>query len=871
MSATASREAPGARSTERTFGPALAAAVAARGDALAVSGPGARLTFTELGERAAAAARRIAAAVPPGTAPDVPVAVLGTPTPDLVVAAFGALLTGRPLVLLDAQLPGGRVQQVQDVAGAAVVVVEDRLADLAAGVESPWVRVGMADVVAAGPHTDDAAPFEPLPVTPDSPATIVFTSGSTGRPKGVVHSHGLVTTEAAITGRYAALTPDDRFALVLPPSFSLGEHAFFGSLLNGVSLHVYDPRDLGLRGLAEWLRTERVTVVTLTPSLLRALGGSVPAGRPLTDLRLVLTAGEALQARDVRTGREKLGPVTFTNHLGSSETGQLTFSPVGPTDEVPTGAVPAGRVVEEKEIRVLGEDGAPLPDGEVGRLVVVGRYLGRYLEPVPDDPFGRTDDGRSTFRMGDRGRYDEQRVLHQLGRADDAVKVNGYLVEPAEVEAALRAQDGVADAAVVAVGKGTVTEDAGPGAMLVGYVVPSTEQRTPSPAQLRRGLTTALPSWMLPAELVLLPELPRNERGKVDRGALPAPSRPDAEPPQGHWEEVVAGLFGLVLHRADVGRDVSFTALGGDSLGVEELLTRITQEHRVVVTSADVAENPTVRQLGALLARRTAGAPGERPRQQHGSVVVLRSGGSQPPLLCFAGAGAGGQVFLPLTEALGDDQPVYALQPHGLEEWTVPDLSIGMAARRHLRRVRELQPQGPYRLVGHSMGGLVALQVARLLAADGADIASVTLVDPVLPQRVVDRAWCPDTEGEDPRPAVAPLPGDDRYGAPPTRLELWRRRALAIVAGALPPSSARVEGLLELGVRTALLHRPRPWSGRVTVYVSHLNEASLVVWRQLLTGDVTLVTLHGEHNSLLRQPHVAQIARGLRDTPAERP
>jgi thioesterase domain-containing protein len=520
--------------------------------------------------------------------------------------------------------------------------------------------------------------------------------------------------------------------------------------------------------------------------------------------------------------------------------------------------------VPEKEIRVLGEDGEPVANGEVGTLLVLAEHLGRYVEPVPDSPFGRAADGRSTFRMGDRGRYDEQGGLHQLGRTDDAVKVNGYLVEPAEVEAALRALPGVADAAVVAVAKGV-----GPGAALVAYVAPASEERTPSPAQLRRGLIGTLPSWMVPGELVLLAELPRNERGKVDRGALPAPVRPDPQPPEGAWEQVAAGLFELVLHRAGVGRDESFTALGGDSLGVEELLTRLSEDPGVALTSADVAENPTVRQLGALLARLVDDGGGESSpaaRQRHGSVVTLRATGAQPPLLCFAGAGAGGQVFLPLSEALGADQPVFAFQPHGLEEWSAPDVTVGMAARRHLRRLRLIQPHGPYRLVGHSMGALVALQVARLLATGGEEIASVTLVDPVLPQSLVDRAWQPQAADGDVQPAVAPLPGDDRYGPPPSRRELWRRRALAVVAGALPPSPARVEGLLELGVRTALLHRPRPWSGRVTVYVSHLNEASLVVWRQLLTGDVDLVTLHGEHNSLLRQPHVTDIARTVGGT-----
>ncbi|PRY48158.1 acyl-CoA synthetase (AMP-forming)/AMP-acid ligase II [Geodermatophilus tzadiensis] len=839
------------------------AVVAQRGGATAVSGPDSCLSFEELGARARAAAGRIAALVPPEAAPGAPVAVLATPAPELVVAVFGVVLTGRPLVVLDPQLPTGRLQQIQEMAGAAIAVVEGRLAARAEEVGTFPVVTDL-DALVAPPGPEDVAPADgsgepPAAPGPDSPATIVFTSGSTGRPKGVVHGQAFVVAEAAITARYMDLTAEDRVGLVLPPSFALGEHALFGALLNGVGLHVYDPRDRGMRGLPAFLREQGVTVLTMTPSLLRALTGVLSPGQRLDDLRLVATAGEALQGRDVRAARDRLGEVTIMNHLGSSETGQLSFAPLLPADPVGDGPVPAGYVAEEKEIQVLGEDGRAVPPGEVGTLHVLGTHLASYLTGSADGPFGRAEDGRATFRTGDRGRYDEHGVLHQLGRTDDAVKVNGYLVEPSEVETALRGLTGVADAAVVA-----VRHDTGTG--LVGYVAPSSDQRTPSPAQLRRELVALLPSWMVPAELVLLDELPRNERGKVDRGALPPPVRPEPEPPQGHWEQVVAGLFESVLHRSGVGRDETFTSLGGDSLSVEEMLTRLGEEHGVVLTSGDVAENATVRQLAAVVARSRAGdAGGARVRsgRRRASVVALRQSGSRLPVLCFAGAGAGGQAFLPLAEVLGDDQPVYAFQPHGFEEWGLPDYSIGMAARRHLRRLRAIQPHGPYRLVGHSMGGLVALQVARRLAAAGERVDSVTLVDTVLPQRLVERAWPAEATAAGERPTVAPLPGDDKYGPPTTRRELWRRRVLALATAVLPPGGARMEGMLELGVRVSLLHHPQPWDGRVDVYVSHLNEASLVVWEQLLVGDVRMTTLPGEHNSLLRTPYVEQIARGL--------
>ncbi|SDC39617.1 Acyl-CoA synthetase (AMP-forming)/AMP-acid ligase II [Geodermatophilus telluris] len=855
---------PAAAAGAGSVAAALGAVVAARPASLAVTSPDLSLTYAELADRAAACARRLRTLTPETVAETAPVAVLGTPSAALVVAMVGVVLSGRPLVVLDSQLPVGRLQQIQEMAGAALCLAEPALRDRVAGLRDAPVVADLHEVVAPGGEFPAGTP-EPDGPRPalTSPATIVFTSGSTGRPKGVVHSHGLVLAEAALTARHLGIGPGTRVAQLLPPSFSLGEHCVFGTLLAGGSLHVLDPRAAGIRGVPDWLRREGVQVTSLTPSLLRAVAGATPDGEPLDDLRLVACAGEALQARDVRTARERLGPVTVVNGLGSSETCQITFLPLGPEDPLPDGAVPAGRPVETKDVEVVDGEGRVLPPGEVGGLRVTAPFLSSYLDGG-GDVFRATDDGRQSFRMGDRARFDEAGVLHVLGRADDAVKVGGYLVEPAEVEAALRGQSGVADAAVLAVPTGS-------DARLVGYAVPDGAGRTPSPAQLRRGLVAALPSWMVPAEIRLLGELPRTERGKVDRGALPRPAPPSDEPPQGEWERRVAELFATVLGRRDVGRDVSLTSLGGDSLTVEELLTRMAEQYGVVLSTSDVAEAPTVRELAAVLAAHGAGsgpdaapAPGRR-RGRHGSLVALRATGERPPVLCFAGAGAGGQAFLPLADALGPDQPVFAFQPHGLEEWALPDLTVRMAARRHLRRVRELQPSGPYRLVGHSMGGLVALQVARLLTAAGEDVRAVTLIDTFAPPSLARRAGLPSTDGKRSEVLFAlsdpPVGGADDATPPPR--ELWRRRVVALLGPLVRPSATRMEGLRELGVRTSLMHRPQPWSGRVRVYVSHLNPDDPQAWRALLPGPIDVVTLNGDHNSLLRSPHVEEIARGI--------
>ncbi len=373
----------------------------------------------------------------------------------------------------------------------------------------------------------------------------------------------------------------------------------------------------------------------------------------------------------------------------------------------------------------------------------------------------------------------------------------------------------------------------------------------------------------------MLPALPRTERGKVDRAALPRPQRPAHQPPAGRWEVAAAALWSQVLGREDVGRGDSFTALGGDSLAVEELVVRAREAHGAVLTASHAAEAATLADFAAVLAERAGGG---RSSAGHGTVVVLRApgdgaagaagggsgGAGRAPVLCFAGAGASGLSFLGLAEALGPDQPVVAFQPHGTEQRAAPDLTVSMAARRHLARLREVQPHGPYVLVGHSMGGLVALQAARLLQAVGEEVAAVVLIDTYAPRgpRALLRSLGRELLNRAATPAATPQAGAPAPAAPAAGL--WRDRLLAVSAAAgVRARGDQTRQLEELGVRTSQLHRRRPWPGRTLVFRSHLNPDAPSAWDGLLTGPTAVSTLAGDHNSLLRSPHVEAVARAV--------
>ncbi|HEX5742198.1 MAG TPA: alpha/beta fold hydrolase [Pilimelia sp.] len=846
---TAAAPALGAGPWPFDVGGRLAALAAADPDQPALCGDGRTVGYGDLLRHA----RQVTAATrgPAGA----PLAALLPQTVAGLADLVGALAGDRPVVLLDPLLPVDRLRVVADHAGVRDCLTDAALRPLAAAAGLRPLVLPPAPAPTAG-HDPDAPGTGGSPGGAARTACVVFTSGSTGRPKGVAVSHAMLCNEAYGAHERLGIGPGDRVALVLPVAFMAGLTVLAFALLNGATVCPTDPRATGVRHLPDWLDAAGASTLHCTPSLLRSLLAVLPPRRRLSPLRLVTTCGEAVHGRDVAALRPHLDPAAvFTSWSGSSEIGHLAFWPVAAGDPLPEGIVPVGRPAPGKQVTVVGPDGAPLPPGATGEVVVTSAYLsGGYWADAERTAarFRPLPDGRTAYRTGDLGRFDGDGVLHLLGRLDSAVKIRGYLVEPAEVEAALLACAAVAEAAVTAVRR------PGAAAVLAGYVSPRPGQPTPTPAGLRRQLADRLPSWMVPTSITVLPRLPRNERGKVDRGALPPPAVPQGGPaPRSHWEVVVADLWAQVLELDRVPTDADFLDLGGDSLAAEELLAAVAQRFGVALDAADLAAHPTVARFAARV------ADDSRRRVRSSGVTVLRDGAG-PPLWCVAGAGGLGFGFLPLARRL--DRPVYALQAHGLERRGRPDWTVAAAARRHVRQILARQPEGPYTLVGHSLGGLIALAAARLLRARGADVPLVTLLDTYLPDQAGAMAYA----GPAARPAGAQgptAPGRARRVAASVRAlagdsrELWSYRLRLPLAGLVPFDGITQYGVFfQQGHLVTRLHRPRPWDGPALLLLAADNPADAHRWRQVLTGPLRVRRLDCDHPSILREPHVAAVA-----------
>ncbi len=261
---------------------------------------------------------------------------------------------------------------------------------------------------------------------------------------------------------------------------------------------------------------------------------------------------------------------------------------------------------------------------------------------------------------------------------------------------------------------------------------------------------------------------------------------------------------------------------------------------------------PTVAQFAEVVGTRRAGVCTAGDDQIASTTVILRPPAEETrdTLFCFAGAGASALSFVPLADRADRHTAVIAFQAQGLENRAFPDWTVGRAARRHLADLLALQPQGPYTLVGHSLGAFIALDVANRLQTLGHHVELVTLLDPFLPPRTVRAA----------RRLLPDVTSTLLEQSPANRFALWRRRLWLPLAGIVDGTAQqKVEALREVGVRVGWLHRPRPFDGRTLLVLSSFNRDDDRVWPQVLTGDLTVQRIHCDHDSVVREPHVGRV------------
>ncbi|WP_147093012.1 non-ribosomal peptide synthetase, partial [Myxococcus virescens] len=589
------------------------AQVARTPDATAVVSGGESVTYRELNARANHVAAHLRAL---GVGLESRVAVCVERSVELLAALLGVLKAGGAYVPLDPEYPAERLGYMLEDSGARVVVARrqyrERLGEAPGRV---WLDVASLTPDAAGMTS---APTAVVP--PEAAAYVLYTSGSTGRPKGVVVQHRSLVSFIRAEWQVCPVEPGDRVLQFASISWDTSAEEIYPCLTRGGTLVLRTPEMLDVPEVfLARCEAAGITQLNLPTAFWHEVTASLDDGKARlpSGLKWVVIGGERAVPARVSQWRQRVGrAVPLLNTYGLTEVTAVATAVDLTTDTEDFGReVAIGRPLSNVRVYVLDGELEPVPAGVVGELYVGGEgvargYLGRpelTAERFVPAPQG---DGARLYRTGDKARWRRDGVLEYLGRGDSQVKVRGHRIEPGEVESALLGQPGVREALVV------VREDAPGDKRLVAYVVPR-DGRVLEGGEVRAGLESRLPRFMVPQAVVVLERLPLLPNGKVDRKALPAPeaardARKEAHvAPRTPVEQMLAGFWAEVLRLETVGLHDNFFEVGGHSLLAMQLVARVREAFRVDLPLRDVFESATVAALAERISRAvaTAGIP----------------------------------------------------------------------------------------------------------------------------------------------------------------------------------------------------------------------------------------------------------------------
>jgi amino acid adenylation domain-containing protein len=804
-----------------------------------------------------------------GVRADDCVAVHVDPSIDLVVAMLSALAAGGVFVPIATSLPPARVAALLERSQPAALITDRKAAVHDVGDATtfhPSVEGELA------PGTADWTPELKL----DDLAYVIYTSGSTGAPKGVAMTHRGLTR--LIRWQVGDGPPALRTLQITPVGFDVTFQEICSTLCTGGTLvRVAGAVRRDPAGLLVSLERRAIQRLFLTCGALQQLAvASRRLGIVPRSLRHVIASGERLTVTPAIRGFFEASPeCRLDNHYGPTEAHLVSSHTLGRDASAWEALPPIGKPVGGVRLYNLDAGLAPATPGEVGELFVAGDAIARgYLDAaaltaerfVPD-PFS-LDAGARMYKTGDAARVDDDGLVRFVGRLDDQIKLRGFRIEPAEVELALSSRPDVRAAAVVA----RPIVDGAEG--LVAYVV--REGVGATAAQLVRHVGTQLPEYMVPARIVFLDALPLTATGKLDRVhlrelALAAPSDVVAvgESPA----DTVRAIWERVLGHDEVEDDDDFFDVGGDSLLAAWVVAELSQVAGRDIELSVMLRDGTITGLARELEREAA-QPARAPRGSE--IVTLRPGPLHRPLFLVHPLGGDVLAYRELANAIRFPLRILGLRWRSVTDATAHVPSVEAMAATHRAQISAVQPAGPYLLAGWSFGGVLALEIARQLVADGGEVRFLGLLDanpirdPITGLAIADSPHLALITGA--LDAIEEL-RDDEAGSR-TASDLFAGPEWSGLLGHAVPDGVTASHLRQnlTTARAAMLaavsHRPGRYDGAVDLFsadesapdVQALLERDL---RTIARGAVRVHRLSGDHCGILRAPLVQATARAM--------
>jgi len=647
------------------------------------------------------------------------IGVLLNRTTDLVPALIAIHKAGCAYVPLDPRHPVERLKHIIADADLAALITDQDLDQKLLLEGTVIIQLKGADAASrerAQHPTSAPSAFEDL-------AYVIYTSGSTGKPKGVeITQRSLVNLLNSMAVR-PGLAKSDVLLAVTTVSFDIAALELFLPLLVGARIVLATEEDVadGVR-LKQLIERHGVTVMQATPASWRLLLEAGFCSRPGFKM---LIGGEGLP-RDL-ANRLLEGGGELWNMYGPTET---TIWSSCAKIERGGNIITVGGPIANTQFYVLDDKGTPVPVGVPGFLYIGGDGVAKCYHNKPHltaEKFIANGfiDGR-IFLTGDLARWHSNGGIEILGRVDHQIKLRGFRIEPAEIEAVLTGDVDVAEAVVI------LGNDANGEGALWAYVVPRKSYMQSSVAligRLRTSLGQALPRYMCPSSITLLDSIPQTPSGKIDRRSLPKPMMVDADVeesamPLSEFERRLADIWGTVLGANITDKHANFFESGGHSLLAVRLLARIDAEFGRRFSLATLFKAPSLAEQASLLEHVDARDYDFR------QVVRLQVGGTKQPLIAINNTG----IYYTLSKRLGIDRPFTTLQ---LFDPSMPAESLPSSfediAAGYVQLIRRVQPDGPYALLGWCVAGSLAFEIAQQLCRSGQQVSQLVLVDTYVP------------------------------------------------------------------------------------------------------------------------------------------
>jgi len=798
--------------------------------------------------------------------------------PDVAVALLAAQSLGAAYVPLDPSVPLDRRRRIADAAGIDALLVAPGAPGDASVAGCPMVEVVTPDDLATtDEHEPWRAALESLQrrvaqVELDDSAYVIFTSGSTGAPRGVEVSHRNLASSNAARRPWYGHAPE-RFLLTSSIGFDSSVVGLFWPLATGGTIVLPSADEVvDVDRLGDLIERHRVTHLLMVPSKYAALLDR--AAHRLAGLHVAIVAGEACPPAVVEAHHRLLPGVELVNEYGPTEaTVWATAHRLSDRGDTAPTVVPVGDPIPGTTARIVDDRLLPTPVGVAGELLLAGPGItSGYLHDRPATAARFVDDPSTSvrwYRTGDLVRSSGG-PIEFVGRLDDQLNVGGVRLEPGEVEVELRRLPGIRDAVVVA---------GGTPARLVAHLHMADDGREPDENALSDELARRLPAAMVPRRFVAHADLPRNVHGKVDRDAVAALTVEqrvvdDVDASASGLERIAVDAWRAVLDRPEADADTDFFTTGGDSLAAVEIVNRVSDRIGRPVAVAALLSGRTPRGLAALLdtADDRSAQDGTAPTPSSVRTVRLRAGRPGGPVVVMCAAWDDVFGYRSLARALPEHVAVVAVayvEEPGAAVITTVDGLVSEAEPLVRSTLGDPAPTAVC-VLGWSVGGVVAAELADRLRHGGLPVVSAVLVDTYFPgqQRHLwsNRWW-----------KYRSLMRPGAFGQVLSELRTMGGRRLRAIAGRagrrllqwsgadLPVEAERptVGGFPAEAFEHPVEHVATPvW----LYHASTTNRARNVVPWGAVAEDITVIDVDGRHrgfDSIMEPPRVSQIADDL--------